>query len=328
MRSGYANMCSYAYVELHCHSAFSFLDGASLPEELRLAAAERGYDALALTDHNAVSGSMEFAQAAAGARAAGDPRRGGRRRWTAPAAAHLTLLVRDARGWRSLCRLLTRAHAHTRDKPRRDRRRSAPSRSTTSSEHAEGLVCLSGCARHGVRDEPTMRRLLRGLRARPPSRRAPAPVPAPRPRAATAAWPRSPSGSGVRDGRDRQRPRARARARAAAGRVRRDPRAHDARRLRAAAPRQPRARARHARRRWRRASPTIPRRSRETARARRDADLRPRPRTSATATRAPRTRRADRELAELCRARFDGALPARQPAPRGRRARGWRRSCA
>ena len=53
-----------AYVELHCHSAFSFLDGASLPEELVATALERGHEALALTDHNTVSGSMEFAQAA------------------------------------------------------------------------------------------------------------------------------------------------------------------------------------------------------------------------------------------------------------------------
>ena len=52
------------YVELHCHSAFSFLDGASLPDELVPAAVELGYDALALTDHNTVSGSMEFAMSA------------------------------------------------------------------------------------------------------------------------------------------------------------------------------------------------------------------------------------------------------------------------
>ncbi|MGZ6643591.1 MAG: PHP domain-containing protein, partial [Solirubrobacteraceae bacterium] len=55
------------YVELHSHSAFSFLDGASLPDELATAAAERGHGTLALTDHDSVSGSMEFAQAARGA---------------------------------------------------------------------------------------------------------------------------------------------------------------------------------------------------------------------------------------------------------------------
>ena len=52
------------YVELHCHSGFSFLDGASHPEELVLRAGELGYPALALTDHNGLYGSMEFARAA------------------------------------------------------------------------------------------------------------------------------------------------------------------------------------------------------------------------------------------------------------------------
>src|SRR3954471_18330151 len=98
------------YIELHAHSAFSFLDGASLPDELAAAAAELGYGVFALTDHNGVSGSMEFAQAAAplgvraihGAEVDLDDGR------------HLTLLVEDERGWPNLCHLLTRAHAHTR----------------------------------------------------------------------------------------------------------------------------------------------------------------------------------------------------------------------
>ncbi len=153
-----------SYVELHCHSAFSFLDGASLPDDLVEAAVQRGHTALALTDHDSVSGSMEFAQAAkaAGLRAIhgaevsfrddGEPLEAEHR--------HLTLLVRDARGWSSLCRLLTRAHSHTRD----GRDRSAPSLELRDiEEHAEGLVCLSGCARRGVRDEPTMRRLLKAF---------------------------------------------------------------------------------------------------------------------------------------------------------------------
>ena len=50
------------YSELHCHSAFSFLDGASLPEQLALAASQLGYPALALTDHHGLYGSMAFAQ--------------------------------------------------------------------------------------------------------------------------------------------------------------------------------------------------------------------------------------------------------------------------
>ena len=44
------------YVELHAHSGFSFLDGASLPDELAAAAARLGYPAMALTDHDGVWG--------------------------------------------------------------------------------------------------------------------------------------------------------------------------------------------------------------------------------------------------------------------------------
>ncbi|MDX6724191.1 MAG: error-prone polymerase, partial [Solirubrobacteraceae bacterium] len=145
------------YVELHAHSAFSFLDGTSQPEELVAAALERGHTALALTDHDTVSGSMEFAQAARslGLRAIHGAE------VTLDDGRHVTLLVRDSTGWANLCRLLTSAHAHTRDHPSR-RILGAPAVDLAALEaHAAGLVCLSGCARHGVRDEPTMRRLLR-----------------------------------------------------------------------------------------------------------------------------------------------------------------------
>ncbi|CAA9463381.1 MAG: Error-prone repair homolog of DNA polymerase III alpha subunit, partial [uncultured Solirubrobacteraceae bacterium] len=140
------------YAELHCHSAFSFLDGASLPDELAAAAAELGYDALALTDHDSLAGSMELAQAAA---AAGIRAIHGAE-VTLEDGRHLTLLVEDASGWRNLCRILTVAHAHDRDPD--------PPPTAVALEcvlaHAEGLVCLSGCAEHGVHDEPTLRRLL------------------------------------------------------------------------------------------------------------------------------------------------------------------------
>jgi len=53
-----------SYIELHAHSGFSFLDGASHPEELVLAAKELGYPALALTDHDGLYGAMEFARTA------------------------------------------------------------------------------------------------------------------------------------------------------------------------------------------------------------------------------------------------------------------------
>jgi len=41
-----------SFVHLHCHSGYSFLDGASTPEELVAAAADHGMDALAITDTN------------------------------------------------------------------------------------------------------------------------------------------------------------------------------------------------------------------------------------------------------------------------------------
>ncbi len=164
------------YVELHCHSAYSFLDGVSQPDELIERAAELGYTALALTDHNSVSGSMELAQAARGhdgmraihgaeidlaegrGETAPDAPRPGVGGAAEDGRRHLTLLVRDARGWRNLCRILTLAHAHTRDSPRE---RSEPAVALeTVLEHAEGLVCLTGCAGRGVHDEPTARRLL------------------------------------------------------------------------------------------------------------------------------------------------------------------------
>jgi error-prone DNA polymerase len=143
------------YTELHSHSAYSFLDGSSQPEELVAAALRQGHGAMALTDHDSLSGSMEFAQAAKalGLRAIHGAE------VTLDDGRHLTLLVRDETGWRNLCRLLTVAHAHTRDGPQRDRSEPAVSLDDVEA-HRDGLVCLSGCATRGVRDEPTMRRLL------------------------------------------------------------------------------------------------------------------------------------------------------------------------
>jgi error-prone DNA polymerase len=150
------------YIELHCHSAYSFLDGASLPQELAQRAGELGHMALALTDHNSVSGSMELAQIASdcriraihgaeidvavggvgGARGVGgDPR-------------HVTLLVRDERGWRNLCRIITLAHAHTRDGTARRERGEPWVDLQDVLDHAEGLVCLTGCAERSVLGDP------------------------------------------------------------------------------------------------------------------------------------------------------------------------------
>src|SRR3954449_11770719 len=133
------------YVELHAHSAYSFLDGASQPEELAARAAELGHGALALTDHDGVYGSLEFAHAAKhfGVR----PITGAE--VTVSGAAHVTLLVETPQGYANLCRLLTAAHAHTR--PREGREPLTPSLDRALlDQHHEGLVCLSGCARHGL----------------------------------------------------------------------------------------------------------------------------------------------------------------------------------
>jgi error-prone DNA polymerase len=135
------------YVELHAHSAYSFLDGSSQPEELAACAAELGYPALALTDHDGVYGSLEFAHAAKafGVR----PITGAE--VTLEGGAHVTLLVETKRGYSNLCRLLTAAHAGTRRAGREDREPLPPAVALESvAASSEGLVCLSGCARHGL----------------------------------------------------------------------------------------------------------------------------------------------------------------------------------
>src|SRR3954462_15858550 len=63
MQSMKGSSLTAAYAELHCHSAYSFLDGASRPEELAARAHELGYGALALTDHDNLCGALEFAHA-------------------------------------------------------------------------------------------------------------------------------------------------------------------------------------------------------------------------------------------------------------------------
>ncbi len=134
------------YVELHAHSAYSFLDGASHPEELAARAAELGYSALALTDHDGLYGSLEFAHAA---KALGvRPITGVE--VTLGGGAHVTLLVESARGYANLCRLLTEAHRHTRLPGREAELLSPALEQSLLEELNDGLVCLSGCARHGL----------------------------------------------------------------------------------------------------------------------------------------------------------------------------------
>jgi len=128
-----------SYVELHCHSNFSFLDGASHIEELVLRAKELRYETLALTDHDGLHGAMEFAQCA---RAWGvRPITGAE--VTLSNGHHLTLLCETQRGYANLCRLLTHAHLdHPRGQPCVE--------SEVLAHHTEGLIALSGCRRGEV----------------------------------------------------------------------------------------------------------------------------------------------------------------------------------
>jgi error-prone DNA polymerase len=136
------------YAELHAHSSYSFLDGASLPEELAARAAELGYEAFALTDHEGVYGSLEFAHAAKhfGVR----PITGAEVTLAGAETVHLTLLCESQRGYANLCRILTDAHARTRVPGRERELLPAATSLEVVAEHAEGLVALSGCARSGL----------------------------------------------------------------------------------------------------------------------------------------------------------------------------------
>src|ERR1035437_743990 len=106
------------YAELHCHSCFSLLDGAALPEALVARATELGLAALAITDHDELGGSVRFAMAA---RDAGLPGLIGAELTVAihgrndeePLLTHLPLLAESREGYANLSTLVTigrRAH--------------------------------------------------------------------------------------------------------------------------------------------------------------------------------------------------------------------------
>ncbi|MGD8472568.1 MAG: DNA polymerase III subunit alpha [Anaerolineae bacterium] len=129
------------YVELHCHSYFSLLDGASSPEALVDRAAALGYPALALTDHDGLYGAVRFWQAArhrslkaiVGAEVTLDGTR----------PSHLTLLAGTGCGYANLCRILSTGQlAGQKGQPRLTLEALA--------EHAGGLICLSGCRQGAI----------------------------------------------------------------------------------------------------------------------------------------------------------------------------------
>jgi error-prone DNA polymerase len=159
------------YVELHCHSAFSMLDGAALPETLIARAKALGYPALALTDHDELGGAVRFAQAGAelgveaiiGAEitvahgATASEVRGERYegRGNPPPTSHLepltsnavhhhlVLLAETREGYGNLSTLITLARMrHPRGEPSVDL--------DTLARHASGLFALTGCPRGWV----------------------------------------------------------------------------------------------------------------------------------------------------------------------------------
>ncbi|WP_027094003.1 DNA polymerase III subunit alpha [Cohnella thermotolerans] len=138
-------MCGF--VHLHVHSEYSLLDGASRIKELAAKAAELGMKALALTDHGVMYGAIPFYKACrergvkpiigmeAYVTAGSRLERASRREQP---IYHLTLLAKNEAGYRNLMKLTSIGHLEGfYYKPRID--------FEALSQHAEGLVCLSGC---------------------------------------------------------------------------------------------------------------------------------------------------------------------------------------
>jgi error-prone DNA polymerase len=125
------------YVELHSHSNFSILDGASRTEELVERAVSLGMPALAVTDHNGLYNACTFYKKAkdAGIKAIFGAE------LTLREGCHITLLVENGKGYRNLSRLITQAQLWG--------SKGDPVLSFADFEgNTEGLICLSGC-RHG-----------------------------------------------------------------------------------------------------------------------------------------------------------------------------------
>ncbi len=121
------------YIELHARSAFSFLEGACVPEELAALCAQHQMPAMALLDRNGVYGSPRFHLAA---RKLSLRAHIGAEVVTAPGWRY-PLLVESRPGYRNLCRLLTRMHL-------RGKKGEGHVLPGEMAEHAAGLVCLTG----------------------------------------------------------------------------------------------------------------------------------------------------------------------------------------
>ena len=132
-------MPSVRFVELHARSAFSFLEGATLPEDLASHCAELDQPAMAITDANGIYGAPRFHLAAQtlGVRALIGAEIGS----LADPDSRYTVLVENRQGYRSLCRLITRAHLRhgTQGKIKH------PGATVDElKEFSSGLICLTG----------------------------------------------------------------------------------------------------------------------------------------------------------------------------------------
>jgi error-prone DNA polymerase len=125
-----------SFVHLHVHSQYSFLDGTSSLDRLLEKTKALGMPALALTDHNRLTGAIKFYEKA---RALGiKPIIGAETNFEG--GYHLTLLCKDGKGYSNLCRLLTEAHLSNRGK------QPAATKEMLGKIH-DGLIAMSGCSR-------------------------------------------------------------------------------------------------------------------------------------------------------------------------------------
>ena len=149
-----------AYVELHARSAFSFLEGASVPEDLAGACAEFGMPAMALVDRNGVYGAPRFHMAAkkAGIRAHIGSE------ITCTNGRTYPLLVETREGYQNLCRLVTRMKL-------RAKKGEGAATLDELAEFARGLICLTRHPDARLLEIFGQAQRLRRAPAPPPSRR-------------------------------------------------------------------------------------------------------------------------------------------------------------
>jgi len=126
------------YVELHARSAFSFLEGASLPEELAARCAELGMPAMAVLDRNGVYGSPRFHLAA---KRAGVQAHIGSEIGTRLHGSSIPFLVASREGYQNLCRLITRMKMRV---PKHARPGECAASLEEVEPYAKGLICLTG----------------------------------------------------------------------------------------------------------------------------------------------------------------------------------------